>query len=143
MAAGTLVWVARCVTPAVRAGPASSAGTMDLHPAACTLLETKVSLASLGQELTLSVEMVGRHKGADVAMDVPGHLVSDRENQRRQCVVDSEANWSTSAVPYLLHIASTTSGWSRRSPDGGFWRERKSATVFCGSGRYIALRLEK
>ena len=102
---------------------------MDLHPTACTLLETTVSLASLGQpagvcgspselcvELTLSVEMVGRHKGADVAMDVPGHLVSDRENQRRQCVVDSEANWSTSAVPYLLHIASTTSGWSRHPP---------------------------
>ena len=61
---------------------------MDLHPEACSLLETKVSLASLGQpagvcgsppelcvELTLTVEMAGSHKGADMAMDVPRHPV--------------------------------------------------------------------
>ncbi len=86
-------------------------------------------------------------------MDVSGHPVpidsldselwTFRENQRGQCVEDSEANRSTSAVPYLPYIASTTSGWSLHSLEGGFRQERKSATMLCGRGRYMALRLEK
>ena len=80
---------------------------MDLHPAACTLLETKVSLASLGQELTLSVEMVGRHKGADVAMDVPKHPVPS-DSSLTERTREGNVLWTLkqTGLPLLCRICS-------------------------------------
>ena len=79
---------ARCGPPAVRASLASWAGTMELRPEACASPETRVSPASLGRPtgvcccravfcvaLLLSVGMVGRHRGGNLAMGVPGHPV--------------------------------------------------------------------
>ena len=93
---------------------------MDLRLAACTLLETKVSLASLGQpagvcgspselcvELTLSVEMAGRHKGVDVAMDVPRHPVpSDSSPTER--TREGNVLWTLkqTGLPLLCRICS-------------------------------------
>jgi len=134
--------------PAARAGLVSWASTMGLHPEACASLEISLGqptgvcgcLAELCAALPISVEIVGRHRGGDLAMGVPwasypnALVVSISEKTATE---GSESRTLKQTGPPLLCQICPILPLS--PPGGDFWQERNSANSCCGPGKYMAL----